>query len=79
MPKVLEINGYKFSFYSNENYEPAHIHINKGTGNAKYWLEPELVEGYSYGFKLKERRDIKTIIQEHFEFLIRKWHEYFKQ
>ena len=47
MPKVLEINGYKFSFYSNENQEPAHIHINKGTGNAKYWLKPEIVEEYS--------------------------------
>jgi len=29
MPKVLEIKGYKFSFYSNENGEPAHIHIKK--------------------------------------------------
>ncbi len=77
MPKVLEINGYKFSFYSNENQEPAHIHINKGTGNAKYWLEPEMVEEYAYGFKLKERRDIKNYIREHFEFLLKKWHEHF--
>ncbi len=77
MPKVLEINGYKFSFYSNENQEPAHIHINKGTGNAKYWLEPEMAEEYAYGFKLKERRDIKNHIHEHFEFLLKKWHEHF--
>ena len=77
MPKVLEINGYKFSFYSNENQEPAHIHVNKGTGNAKYWLEPEIAEEYAYGFKLKERRDIKNYIFEHYDFLIKKWYEHF--
>ncbi|RYE36463.1 MAG: DUF4160 domain-containing protein [Sphingobacteriaceae bacterium] len=78
MPKVLEINGYKFSFYSNENQEPAHIHITKGTSNAKYWLEPELVEEYAYGFKIIERRKIKNILQQHYILLIEKWHEHFK-
>ncbi|MVN22900.1 DUF4160 domain-containing protein [Mucilaginibacter arboris] len=78
MPKVLEINGYKFSFYSNENDEPAHIHITKNTSNAKYWLEPELLEEYSYGFKLIERRKIKNILREHYNTLIKKWHEHFE-
>ncbi|RYE35111.1 MAG: DUF4160 domain-containing protein [Sphingobacteriaceae bacterium] len=78
MPKVLEINGYKFSFYSNENDEPAHIHINKDTSSAKYWLEPKLVEEYSYGFKLIERRKIKNLLQEHYDTLIKKWYEHFK-
>ncbi|HJW28504.1 MAG TPA: DUF4160 domain-containing protein, partial [Saprospiraceae bacterium] len=50
MPTVLEINGYKFKFYSNENEEPAHIHITKGDGNAKYWLRPSIEEEYSYNF-----------------------------
>jgi hypothetical protein len=79
MPKVLEINGFRFSFYSNENYEPPHIHITKGKGNAKYWLEPEIVEEYAYGFKLKERRDIKNHIHEHYESMLKKWYEHFNQ
>lgn len=78
MPKVLEINGYKFSFYSNENDEPAHIHINKDTSNAKYWLIPKLLEEYSYGFKLNERRKIKNILQKHYDTLINKWYEHFE-
>lgn len=78
MPKVLESNGYKFSFYSNENQEPTHIHITKGTANAKFWLEPKLLEEYSYGFKLIERRKIKSILQEHYDILIEKWNEYFE-
>jgi len=36
MPTVLQINGYKFKFYSNENDEPAHIHIVKGNGTLKF-------------------------------------------
>ncbi|MBS1979202.1 MAG: DUF4160 domain-containing protein [Bacteroidetes bacterium] len=36
MPTVLEINGYKFKFFSKENDEPAHVHVIKGDGNAKY-------------------------------------------
>jgi Domain of unknown function (DUF4160) len=30
MPTILRINGYRFFFYSNENDEPAHVHVEKG-------------------------------------------------
>jgi hypothetical protein len=53
MPTLFEINGYRFFFYSNENNEPIHIHISKGSAEAKYWILPNLEEVYSYGFKLK--------------------------
>ena len=78
MPTVLEVNGYKFKFFSNENDELPHVHITKGDGNAKYWLVPESVEDYSYGFTVRERRDIKTIIETNRESLINKWNGYFK-
>ena len=79
MPTVLEINGYKFKFYSNENNEPAHIHITKGSGNAKYWLVPETEEVYSYNFTIRERRDIRQMIKENSETLKKKWYEYFEE
>jgi len=62
MPTILEINGYKFKFYSNENDEPPHVHISKADGSSKYWLEPIAEEVYSYGFTLRERRDIRNYI-----------------
>jgi len=49
MPVVFLEKGYKFKFYSNENDEPAHVHVSKGDGSAKYWLEPDVEEVYSYG------------------------------
>ena len=78
MPTVLEISGYKFKFYSNENDEPAHIHITKGNGNAKYWLRPSIEEEYSYNFTVRERRDIRELINENYETLTEAWDEYFK-
>ena len=42
MPKIFEINGYRFLFYSNEGnpLEPCHVHVAKGSSYAKVWIEP---------------------------------------
>lgn len=79
MPKVLEINGYRFFFYSSEGDEPCHIHVKRGEGDGKIWLEPELKEEYMEDFKNREKREIKKIVKEQIEFLIEKWYEYFKR
>ena len=78
MPTVFEIYGYRFFFYSNENNEPAHIHISKAGAVAKYWVGTEPEEVYSYGFKVKERREIKALGKEHAELIIKSWDEHFK-
>jgi hypothetical protein len=77
MPTVLEINGYKFKFFSNENDEPAHVHISKGKGNAKIWLEPAAAVEYSYNFTIRENRDIRILVNENLETLKKSWDEYF--
>ena len=78
MPTVLIIKGYKFKFYSNENDEPAHIHVIKGDGYSKYWLVPTIEEEYSYGFTIRERRDIKNMVNLNKDSLIKFWNENFK-
>ena len=77
MPTIFEYDGYKFRFYSNESDEPPHIHIAKGGGNAKYWLSPEIAEAYSYGFTVRERREIKKVVIENRQKFINFWDEYF--
>ena len=42
MPTILLLEGFRFFFYSNENDEPAHIHVKKGDAEGKIWLEPDL-------------------------------------
>lgn len=77
MPVVLLINGYKFKFYSNEDDEPPHVHIIKGGGQAKYWLVPAVEEEYSYGFTVRERREVREFMLANSQLLINKWNGYF--
>ena len=46
MPTILRKNGFRFFFYSNENDEPVHVHVEKGDAEGKIWLEPTLAAAY---------------------------------
>lgn len=56
MPTVLYINGFRFYFYAGDQNELAHVHVEKGDGNAKLWLAPELSAKYFHNFKSQERQ-----------------------
>ncbi|HEY5298802.1 MAG TPA: DUF4160 domain-containing protein [Verrucomicrobiae bacterium] len=74
MPTVLRIRGFKFFFFSQEGNKPAHIHVNKGGGSAKFWLRPVKLE-YNDGFKKQELRAIIEILERHEAELIQAWNE----
>jgi hypothetical protein len=79
MPTVLIKLGFSFKFYSNENHEPAHVHVVKGRAEAKWWLEPELEEEFSTGFKVQELRTIRELLKQHYHELIEAWHDHFER
>jgi hypothetical protein len=74
MPTVLRIRGFKFFFFSQEGNEPVHIHVKKGDGAAKFWLEPVKL-AHNDGFKKPELHDILKILERHEAELIRAWNE----
>ena len=76
MPTILRESGFRFFFYSNENNEPAHIHIEKGDATAKIWLQPIEVEN-NYGFSNREMNQIVKIITENQLNFIQFGHDYF--
>lgn len=78
MPTVFYFNGYRFYFFSQENDEPVHIHVEKAEAAAKFWLLPEVREEYSYGFTGKQRKEIKQIILGNLDTLKKAWYEHFK-
>ncbi len=78
MPTILRIGPYRFYFYSNENGEPAHIHIQRETMIAKFWLQPVTLAS-STRFTPKELRKLKTLVIEHKETLLEAWNEYFSR
>ena len=79
MPTILFINGFRFYFYSNENDEPMHIHIEKAKGNGKVWLKPDITIAYMHNFSPNEIRHIIEIIEQEIVTLRNKWNEFFSK
>lgn len=78
MPTVLLINGFRFYFYMNEHL-PVHVHVSKGGAKAKIILVPEIELIVNNGFKIREVKEILTIVSEYYNHLIQKWYETFNQ
>jgi len=82
MPTILVIAGWRLFFYSNEGNEPVHIHAEKAEMECKYWLIPEefaIEEAHSFNLKPKDKREIRKIIFEHFDYIVEQWKIYFNK
>ena len=76
MPTVLKIGAYRFYFYSHEPNEPAHIHIDKNSLSAKFWLEPVAL-AKNIGFRAKELRKLESLVTKNKKTLVEAWYGYF--
>lgn len=81
-PVVLDEDGYQFFFYSREVFggrmEKPHVHVRKGGGEAKVWIDSAEVV-HSRGFSPAELRAIRAIVLERGYLLRRVWDEYFRE
>jgi Domain of unknown function (DUF4160) len=76
MPTVLRSGAFRFFFYSLENGEPPHIHVERGDGTAKYWLDPvELAR--SRGFRARDLTRLRATIIEHRNAFLEAWNAHF--
>ena len=76
MPTILKVGPYRFFFYSNENQEPAHIHIQRESRLAKFWLNPVALAS-STRFSAKELRKLEQLVVENRQVFLEAWNEYF--
>ena len=76
MPTVLRIEGYRFFFYSNENNEPCHIHVQRERMLAKFWLQPTMLASSS-GFTAHALRRLIDVVEEHQHTFLEAWNEFF--
>jgi hypothetical protein len=82
MPTILLILGWRFFFYANERNEPTHIHCQKGSAEAKYWLDVqtfEATEAHSYGMSPADKRTVRSIIFQHFDYIVSEWNRFQEQ
>lgn len=79
MPVVFRNRGFRFFFYSNEGSprEPAHIHVEKDTMEAKFWLHPEVRVAYNDGYDARTLRELLEIAETNKNRIQRAWDEFF--
>jgi hypothetical protein len=76
MPTVLRVAGFRFYFYSHEPNEPPHVHIDKGSASAKFWLDPPSV-ARNLGFSAKELSDLLRLVRDNKSELMEAWLGFF--
>lgn len=76
MPTILFAYGWRFFFYSNERNEPIHIHCSKTDKEIKYWIDIinyDIKEAFSYNIKPADRRIVRKIIFDNFDYIVTEW------
>ncbi len=76
MPVIFTERGFHFFFYSND-HEPIHVHVSRGSGEAVFSVDKEVVLRESVGMKVQELAQAEQLAQKHRELIVRTWHEYF--
>ena len=76
MPTVLRIGPYRFFFYSLENNEPRHVHVERDDATAKYWLEPVELAA-NHGFRSHELTYLRALVLEYQPFFVEAWNGHF--
>jgi hypothetical protein len=75
VPTILEKDGYRFFFYSNDHH-PIHVHVRYGGGEAVFNVESEVELRESQGLKLRELSKAERLAEENKKLIMEKWHEY---
>ena len=76
MPTILRDGPYRLYFYSHEPNEPPHVHVDRDSASAKFWLEPvELAK--NLGFSPVELARLRRMLRSHVPQLVEAWHEHF--
>jgi hypothetical protein len=76
VPTILRWNGYRFYFYSNEGFEPPHVHIDRGSASAKVWLRPVAV-ARNIGYSGVELNEIVRKVRDETPVFLEAWNGYF--
>lgn len=76
MPTVLKVGPYRFFFVSLDRGEPPHVHVQRESKVAKFWLDPVALQR-SGGYNRVELNTIAALLHEHRDALLESWYEFF--
>jgi len=75
-PTILREAGYRFFFFSREESR-RHVHIVSSGCEAKFWLEPQIELAKNYRYSSHQLKEIKQLIEVHYNELISAWQQHF--
>ncbi|MCZ6485247.1 MAG: DUF4160 domain-containing protein [Acidobacteria bacterium] len=75
-PTVKRIGSYRFLFFSNEGFEPPHIHVQEAHKPAQFWLGHVRLAS-STGFAAHELTHLRNLVEESKTEFLECWNEYF--
>jgi capsular polysaccharide biosynthesis protein len=76
MPTLLRWRGYRFFFWSGDRAEPPHVHVKKGSAEAKVWLDPVRLH-VAVGLRGHELNTVVRTVHEQRDVFLRAWHDHF--
>ncbi len=76
MPTIFRKLGFRFFFYSDEGNEPPHLHVEKGEGRGKYWIDP-VEKNYMNNFTKQDEKKADKIVEDEQDNFKKKWYDFF--
>jgi Domain of unknown function (DUF4160) len=75
-PTVFRDGAYRFFFFSREESR-SHIHVTHPTGEAKFWIDPEIDLAANYGLSAQRIARARRLIEEHEDEIRAAWRRHF--
>jgi hypothetical protein len=76
MPTIDRVAGFRIFFYSRENDEPPHVHVEHERGTAKLWLTPVRL-ARTRGLPEHLVNDVSGIIRSRAGLYLERWNAHF--
>jgi hypothetical protein len=77
MPTVFRSGPYRFFFYASDGVEPPHVHVERESNRAKFWLSPVRLQE-SGGFARTEINRLAALVEANRDLLLQAWDDFFR-
>ena len=75
-PTVIRFVPYRLFFFSREEFR-MHVHIQSSDGEAKFWIEPEVILANQVGFNKKQLKELQILVEENRHVIRDAWQKHF--
>ena len=75
-PTVFMWKEYRFYFFSREE-ERAHVHVSCPEGEAKIWLDPDVLIARNHGLSPRRLNELLWLVKERRNEILERWRSHF--